>query len=121
MPKNTEVEGAPVRHEVEVDTRIAAGYAKYLAARRTQDQALQSLYYLIPRSLRASRYENNGYILLDGVTAHVGIRELEELSPPVPSAPLLAPTHGKVRRSLSLTTTRRPKLPLVLTGDPRAR
>lgn len=78
MPKTTK-EAPPIRHEVEVDTRIAAAYQAYFDAQRNQKQALQSLYYLVPHKLRAKRYEANGELILNGEFIVASAAKLEEL------------------------------------------
>jgi hypothetical protein len=79
MPKTTQDSPAPIRHEVEVDTRIAAAHAAYLVTTRNQNSALQSLYYLIPNKLRADRYKADGRVVIDGEYSSPSPTQLEEL------------------------------------------
>ena len=79
MPKPTKETAGPIRHEVEVDTRIAAAHQAYLEAARNQKFALQGLYYLIPRKLRANRYEATAEIIIDGHHIFASETKLKEL------------------------------------------
>jgi rubrerythrin len=79
MPKITPQGPTALRHEVEVDTKIAAAHRAGLTATASEKLSLRQLHYLIPRHLRADRYKVDGHMSLDGKLFWPDPAKLEEL------------------------------------------